>query len=47
MADVKLASPRPSKSGLVITKTAEALAAKPWSVGASLERFLSEYRERA
>lgn len=45
MADVKLASPRPARSGLVVTKTAATLANKPWGLDESLERFLSEYRE--
>ncbi len=47
MSEVKLASPRPSKSGLVVTKTAQALAAKPWSLGDSLQVLRSEYKERA
>lgn len=45
MADVKLLSPRPAKSGLVVTRTAEALAHRPLSLGASLERFHDEYRK--
>jgi len=45
MADVKLLSPRPAKSGLVVTKTAQALAHPPLSLEASLERFHDEYRK--
>lgn len=45
MADVKLPSPRPAKSGLVVTRTAEALAAKPLSLAASLDRLYAEYKE--
>jgi hypothetical protein len=42
---VKLLSPRPAKSGLIVTRTAEALAHKPLSLEASLERFHDEYRK--
>lgn len=45
MADVKLSSPRPAKSGLVVTKAAEALAHPPLPLDASLERFHDEYRK--
>lgn len=45
MADVKLLSPRPAKSGLVVTKTTSALAAKPWSLAQSLARLHAEYKE--
>ncbi|MEW5739892.1 MAG: dTDP-4-dehydrorhamnose reductase [Myxococcota bacterium] len=45
MADVKLLSPRPAKSGLVVTKTAQALAHPPLSLEASLRRFHDEYRK--
>ncbi len=43
MADVKLASPRPAKSGLDVTKTAQTLDAKPWTVARALDEL---YRER-
>lgn len=43
MADVKLASPRPAKSGLDVTKTAQKLDAKPWTVARALDEL---YRER-
>jgi dTDP-4-dehydrorhamnose reductase len=43
MADVKLASPRPAKSGLDVTKTMQALEAKPWPVARALDEL---YRER-
>ncbi|MBL8924561.1 MAG: SDR family oxidoreductase [Myxococcaceae bacterium] len=43
MADVKLASPRPAKSGLDVTKTTQALDAKPWPVARALDEL---YRER-
>lgn len=45
MADVKLPSPRPAKSGLVVTKTAQALSAKPLSLEAALARLHAEYLE--
>lgn len=45
MADVKLLSPRPAKSGLVVAKTAQALAHPPLPLDASLERFHEEYRK--
>lgn len=45
MADVKLPSPRPAKSGLVTTRTAAQLAAKPLSLAASLDRLYAEYKE--
>lgn len=44
MSDVKLLSPRPARSGLDVTKTRSELAAAPWSLDASLKRFLAEYR---
>jgi dTDP-4-dehydrorhamnose reductase len=43
MADVKLASPRPAKSWLDVTKTAQTLDAKPWTVARALDEL---YRER-
>jgi len=45
MAEVKLLSPRPAKSGLVVTRTAQALDAKPLGLAASLERFHNEFKE--
>jgi dTDP-4-dehydrorhamnose reductase len=45
MADVKLPSPRPAKSGLSVTKTAAELSAKPLSLAASLDRLYAEYKE--
>jgi dTDP-4-dehydrorhamnose reductase len=44
MSDVKLLSPRPARSGLNVEKTRSELANAPWSLDASLERFLAEYR---
>jgi dTDP-4-dehydrorhamnose reductase len=44
MADVKLLSPRPAKSGLLVEKTAAALGARPLSLGEGLAGFLAEYR---
>ncbi|HEY0881498.1 MAG TPA: SDR family oxidoreductase [Archangium sp.] len=45
MVDVKLPSPRPAKSGLLVGKTTAALTAKPLSLGEALERFHAEYKE--
>lgn len=45
MADVNLPSPRPAKSGLIVTKTAQLLEAKPMTLDASLLRLHSEYKE--
>lgn len=45
MADVNLPSPRPAKSGLLVDKTREALAAKPLSLDASLARLHAEFKE--
>ncbi len=42
MADVNLPSPRPAKSGLVVARTTDSLAAKPLSLDASLARFFDE-----
>jgi dTDP-4-dehydrorhamnose reductase len=42
MADVNLPSPRPAKSGLVVSRTADALTAKPLALDASLARFHAE-----
>lgn len=44
MADVKLLSPRPPKSGLIVKKTLNALEAKPWPLAASLDAFFAEYK---
>lgn len=44
MADVNLPSPRPAKSGLNVSRTLEALSAKPLSLEASLDRLLAEYK---
>jgi dTDP-4-dehydrorhamnose reductase len=45
MADVKLLSPRPAKSGLVVTKT-NTLKTKPLTLDESLAGFLAEYRRK-
>ncbi len=42
MADVNLPSPRPAKSGLNVSRTLEALSAKPLSLEASLDRLYAE-----
>jgi dTDP-4-dehydrorhamnose reductase len=44
MADVKLLSPRPPKSGLIVKKTQQQLSAKPWALGASLDAFFEEVK---
>lgn len=44
MADVKLLSPRPRKSGLLVTKT-NALRAKPMKLDESLAGFFAEHRK--
>ena len=44
MADVKLASPRPSRSGLDVKKTVDTLIAKPWSLDVALGRFVTEVK---
>ncbi len=43
MADVNLPSPRPAKSGLIVTHTMEALSAKPLTNEAALARLHAEY----
>lgn len=43
MAEVNLPSPRPPKSGLNVSRTSEALSAKPLSLEAALERLHTEY----
>ena len=45
MAEVNLPSPRPARSGLRVGKTSEALAAKPLTLAASLDRLHAEYKE--
>ena len=47
MKEVNLLSPRPARSGLVTKKTADALAAKPLGVRASLERFHAAWQRRS
>lgn len=42
MKDVALLSPRPPRSGLLVTKTTEALAHKPLGLGPALDRFFHE-----
>ncbi len=44
MADVNLPSPRPAKSGLVITRTQETLSAKPLTNEAALDRLHAEFK---
>ena len=44
MADVNLPSPRPAKSGLNVSRTLEALTAKPLSLEAALARLYAEYK---
>lgn len=44
MADVKLLSPRPPKSGLSVKKTMETLDAKPWNTAAALDAFFQEHK---
>ena len=44
MADVNLPSPRPAKSGLNVSRTLEALSAKPLSLEAALDRLYAEYK---
>ena len=45
MKDVALLSPRPAKSGLDVSKTAQALSHQPLSLSASLKRFHQEVQE--
>jgi dTDP-4-dehydrorhamnose reductase len=45
MADVKLASPRPKKSGLVVDQTTSQLTEKPWSVARALDALWQERQE--
>ena len=44
MSDVNLPSPRPAKSGLVVSRTTEALTAKPLSNADALARLHAEYK---
>lgn len=44
MAEVALASPRPAKSGLLVQRTAEALAAQPLGLAESLSAFHQEVK---
>lgn len=44
MADVKLLSPRPARSGLIVDKTTQSLTARPLSLEASIDGFFEEYR---
>lgn len=43
MSEVNLPSPRPAKSGLVVTRTADTLSTKPLSTEAALARLHAEY----
>jgi dTDP-4-dehydrorhamnose reductase len=45
LADAKLLSPRPAKSGLIVTKTSAELTQQPLSLEASLDEFWAEYKE--
>jgi dTDP-4-dehydrorhamnose reductase len=45
MADVKLASPRPARSGLDVTRTAQTLEATPWTVARALDELFRERQE--
>lgn len=45
LADVGLASPRPPKSGLVVSSTAARLSEQPMALEASLDAFWREYHE--
>ena len=45
MADVKLLSPRPSKSGLRVEKTAQTLKAKPFTLAQSLDGLFAEFKK--
>ncbi len=45
MADLKLASPRPSKSGLKVDKARAQLKAQPLSLDEALRRFRAEYEQ--
>ncbi|MDX2011465.1 MAG: SDR family oxidoreductase [Myxococcaceae bacterium] len=45
MADVKLLSPRPRKTGLRVDQTAAALSAKPWTVAQTLDALWNERQE--
>jgi dTDP-4-dehydrorhamnose reductase len=45
MADVKLASPRPAKSGLRVDETMERLSEKPWPIARALDTLWQERQE--
>lgn len=45
MADVKLPSPRPARSGLDVSKTQASLNEKPWSVDRGLDELFRERQE--
>jgi dTDP-4-dehydrorhamnose reductase len=47
MADVNLPSPRPAKSGLVVTKTSATLNTQPLGIAASLDRLSAEVKGAA
>lgn len=47
MAQVNLPSPRPAKSGLIVTRTAAALENKPLDLTASLELLHAEFRSQS
>jgi dTDP-4-dehydrorhamnose reductase len=47
MAEVNLPSPRPAKSGLDVTRTTEALTARPWSLEAALDRLHAEFKGKS
>ena len=44
MADVRLPSPRPAKSGLIVTQSTNTLEATPWTVAQALEQLHAEYK---
>ena len=44
LAGLKLAAPRPPRSGLKIERTADALVAKPLALAEALSQFHAEYR---
>ncbi len=45
MVDVRLASPRPARSGLQVDRTTNTLKAAPWTLAEGLEALLAEYRK--
>jgi dTDP-4-dehydrorhamnose reductase len=44
MTEVNLPSPRPARSGLVVTKTTDTLSAKPWTIAAALDCLFAEWK---